>query len=263
MAIELILSMKDLTDKKLKVLGVIPARLGSTRIKNKMLESIIPGKTLIQMTVERTKKSRHIDALVVATDSDEIAKSISGLDVEIIMTDPEIPTGTDRVGVAVELFTEFTPDIVVNIWGDEPLYPAGAIDKCVELLLEDPELQVSGVADRITDEIMVSEPSIVKVLTDLENNVLLFSRATIPFPYRPNSSYDHYHIIGAMAMRREFLKQFIKLPQTPLELREGVEQLRIIEHGFKMRVVKGDYKNLGVNTPNELEKVRKIVSSTS
>lgn len=253
----------SVTTPKLKILGVIPARSGSTRIKHKMLESIMPGKTLVQMTFERSKKAKILDELIVATDSDEIEKSIRDVGGRVIRWPLPLASknGTEGVALALEQFKDFVPDIVVNIWGDEPLYPAEAIDKCVDLLIKDSELQVSSVADRITDDVMIVEPSIVKVLTDLNNNALAFSRATIPFPYNPKSNYDHYHVIGVMAIRREFLDRFLKLPQTPLELREGVEQWRILEHGFRMGIVKGDYQNLGVNTPEELEKVRSIISS--
>ena len=245
-----------------KILGVIPARSGSTRIKHKMLESILPNKTLVQLTFERSKKAKILDELIVATDSDEIEKNVRDVGGRVIRWPLPLASknGTEGVALALEQFKDFTPDIVVNIWGDEPLYPPEAIDECVNLLIKDPELQVSSVADRITDEVMVVEPSIVKVLTDLNNNVLSFSRATVPFPYNPKSSYDHYHIIGVMAMRLEFLHKFLKLPQTPLELREGIEQFRILEHGFRMGIVKGNYRNLGVNTPEELEKVRAIVA---
>lgn len=245
-----------------KVLGVIPARSGSTRIKNKMLERIIPSKTLVQLTFERSRKATVLDELIVATDSDEIETSAKAVGARVIRWPLPLASknGTEGVALALEQFKDFIPDIVVNIWGDEPLYPADAIDQCVNLLIEDPTLLVSSVADRITDEIMVVEPSIVKILTDDKNNVLYFSRAAVPLPYNPKSSYDHYHVIGIMAMRREFFHTFLKLPQTPLELREGVEQLRILEHGYKMRVVKGDYQNLGINMPDELEKVRTIMA---
>ena len=228
-----------------------------------MLESIIPGKTLVQLTYERSKKATILDALIVATDSDEIEESAADVGARVIRWPLPLSSknGTEGVALALEQFKDFIPDIVVNIWGDEPLYPAEAIDECVNLLIQDHSLQVSSVADRITDEIMVAEPSIVKILTDIDNNVLSLSRATVPFPYNPRSSYDHYHIIGVMAMRREFLYQFLKMPQTPLELREGVEQFRILEHGIRMRVVKGDYHNLGINMPDELEKVRAIVAA--
>lgn len=247
---------------KPKVLGVIPARLGSTRIKNKMLETIIPGKTLVQMTYERSKEAKSLDALVVATDSEDIARSAEAVGAKVIRWPLPLQSknGTEGVALALEHFTDFMPDIVVNIWGDEPLYPAYAIDACVDLLLKDESLQVAGVADRLTDEVTVAEPSIVKVLTDLENNVLAFSRAPVPFLFRPESTYEHYHVIGAMAMRRSFFDTFLALPQTPIELREGVEQWRILEHGIRMKVVKGDFKNLGVNTPDELEKVREMAA---
>lgn len=246
-----------------KVLGIIPARSGSTRIKNKMLESILPGRTLVQLSYERSKNATVLDELIVATDSDEIEQSATAVGARVIRWPLPLRSrnGTEGVALALEQFTDFTPDIVVNIWGDEPLYPARAIDECVELLLRDPQLQVASVADRISDAVTVTEPSIVKVLTDLENNVVFLSRAAVPFLYNPHSAYEHYHIIGVMAMRREFLLRFLTLPQTPLELREGVEQLRIIEHGIRMRVHKGDYGNLGVNTPAELERVRAMIEN--
>lgn len=242
--------------KKNKILGVIPARLGSTRIPEKMLKDI-EGKKLIERTIERTQKCSSLDQLVVTTDSDQIAELAKAKGVEVIMTDSAIPTGTDRVAAAVTQFTEFTPDIVVNIWGDEPLYPATAIDDCVQLLIDDPELPVATVADKITDLDMVNAPSVVQVLTDLNNNVLCFSRCPVPYPHT-GEDYDHYHVIGVMAMKADFLNTFVNLPRTPIEMREGVEQMRILEHGYRIRVVKGDFKNLGVNTPEELEVVREI-----
>ncbi|MFT5179655.1 MAG: 3-deoxy-manno-octulosonate cytidylyltransferase (CMP-KDO synthetase) [Candidatus Paceibacteria bacterium] len=240
-----------------KVLGVIPARIGSTRVPGKMLADIC-GKPLIEWTILRTKEAKNIDTLVVATDSPEIALVAERLGVKAIMTPSELKTGTDRVAEAVEQFTDFEPDIVVNIWGDEPLYPASAIDEAIQLLLDDDELQVSGVADLIESEEMLNEPSIVKVLTDINNRVLCFTRSNVPFTHHEDAKFDPYHIIGAMPMRREFLKTFLELPQTPIEKKEGIEQMRILENGFTMKIVKGHYNNLGVNTPSELEQVRNI-----
>lgn len=245
-----------MTEIKKKVLGVIPARLGSTRIPEKMLKDIC-GKPLIQRTVERTKNAQSLDALIVTTDSKEIADIVKSLNVPVIMTDSKIPTGTDRVAAAVELFTDFEPDMVVNIWGDEPLYPASAIDRSVQRLLDDEELQVVAAADKITDEKMLTESSIVQVLTDLNDNALIFSRASLPYPYT-NEPIEYHHVIGVLAMRRSFLKTLLTLPRTPIEAREGVEQMRILEHGYRMGIVKGDFQNLGVNMPDELEEVRKI-----
>ena len=104
---------------------------------------------------------------------------------------------------------------------------------------------------------MLHESSIVKVLTDLNNNALLFSRAAVPYPYT-DEPIDHHHVIGVLAVRRDFLKDLLTLPRTPIEACEGVEQMRILEHGYRVGVAKGEFQNLGVNTPEELEEVRKI-----
>jgi len=249
--------MNKKTSNKKRILGVIPARLKSSRIPEKMLADV-SGKTLIERTIERTKKSKLLDTLIVATDSDRIAKVARDAGVEVIMTDPEIPTGTDRVGEAVRLFTGFQPDIVVNIWGDEPFFSVEAIDDCIRLLLEDPELPVAGVVDRLLGEKMIESPSVVKLVTDKNNKVLSLSRSRIPYHYNPKEVPEYYHIIGVMAWKKDFLLSFLNLPQTPLELAEGVEQLRVLEHGYTMRVVKGQFNNLGANLPEELEILRKI-----
>lgn len=239
-----------------KVLGVIPARIGSTRIPGKMLKDIC-GKTLIQQTYERSKGATSLDEVVIATDSDEIEAVAKSFGARVIRSVADHQNGTERAGEATKLFTDFEPEIVVTIWGDEPLYPASAIDKCVEMLRNDEDLQVVTAADRITNSAMISVNSVVKIVTDLKNRALYISRATIPYNFR-NGQVDYYHVIGAMAMRRNFLSKYISLPQTPLELLEGVEQLRILENGYKLGIVKGDFDNLGVNTPEEYEEVVKI-----
>ena len=245
--------------KKPKVLGIIPARLGSTRVPEKMLADIC-GKPLIAWTIERTKRAKSLDALVVATDSERIREVVEAEGVPVIMTSPDLATGTDRTAAAAKLFRDFTPDIVVTIWGDEPLYTHEAIDAVVELLSADPTLDVAGVADRIEGEALHAEPSLVKVLTSLDGTVLSFSRAAVPHPYRSKEA-EPYHITGAQAMRRDFLFKYLELPQGPLERTEGVEQMRILEHGYRMKVVKGDYGNLGVNTPAELDQVRAMMAA--
>lgn len=247
-------------ETKPKVLGVIPARLNSKRIREKMVADIC-GKPLIQWTIERSQQAALLDALVVATDSDRVAEIVRSLGVAVIMTPESIATGTDRVAYAVKEFKDFTPDIVVTIWGDEPLYPASAIDACVEELIRDPEWSAVGLADKLTDENLWRAPSVVKVLTDLKGGVLAFSRAPAPHPHNPAQPFDHYHITGALAMHVPFLGTYTSLSQGPLELREGIEQWRILEHGYRMKVIKGEFGNLGVNEPHELDEVRRIIES--
>lgn len=239
-----------------KILGIIPARIGSTRIPNKMLRDI-NGKTLIERTYERSKLAKSLDALVIATDSDEIEKVAQSFGAQVIRSIKEHKNGTERAAEATQLFKDFVPDVVVTIWGDEPLYPAEAIDRCVQMLREQPELEAVTAADRITEASMVQANSVVKVLTDMHNHALYISRAAIPYSYTEHKQ-DYYHVIGSMAMRREFLFKYIEMEQTPLEKTESVEQLRILENGYRLGIVKGDFKNLGVNTPEEYEQVVKI-----
>lgn len=243
-----------------KILGVIPARIGSTRVTNKMLEDIC-GKTLIQRTYERSLKATMLDALVVATDSDDIEKNIAAVGARVIRWPLPLSSknGTEGVALALSAFKDFTPDIVVNIWGDEPLYPASVIDDCVKKLIENPNFQAVTAADKIEERAMLEANSVVKIVTDLHDRALYISRSLIPHTYTKTNP-SHYHVIGAMAMRTDFLWKYISLEQTPLELAEGVEQLRILEHGYGLGVVKGEFKNLGVNTPHELEEVRKRYS---
>jgi 3-deoxy-manno-octulosonate cytidylyltransferase (CMP-KDO synthetase) len=239
-----------------KVLGIIPARFDSTRIPQKMLKEI-HGKTLIQRTFERTKGAKSLDALIIATDSPHIADVAKNLNAPVVMTSVHHKTGTDRAAEAVTLFSDFTPDIVVVVWGDEPLYPASVIDMCVEKLLSDSELSAVVAADRVVDETMLGADSVVKIVTDKYDRALYISRALIPHHFKEERP-DYYHVIGAMAMRTDFLSKYVSMEQTPHEIRESVEQLRILENGHRLGVVRGDFKNLGVNTPRELEEVIRI-----
>lgn len=239
-----------------KVLGIIPARFDSTRIPEKMLKDI-HGKTLIERTLERTRGAKSLDALIVATDSKRIAEVVSARQAVVVMTSLDHKTGTDRAAEAVKHFKDFTPDVVVVVWGDEPLYPASVIDACVEKLLSDPELSAVVAADRVVDETMLRADSVVKIVTDKNDRALYISRALIPHHFKEDKP-DYYHVIGAMAMRTDFLLKYVEMKQTPYEIRESVEQLRILENGYKLGVVRGDFKNLGVNTPSELEEVIRI-----
>lgn len=223
-----------------------------------MLKDIC-GETLIQRTFERTKSAQSLDALVIATDSDDIEREALSFGARVIRSIKLHENGTERAGEATKLFTDFSPDIVVIVWGDEPLYPATAIDQCVKMLVENPDLDAVTAADRITEPAMLAVNSVVKIVTDIHNRALYISRATIPFDFKDRNP-DYYHVIGAMAMRTDFLFKYLEMEQTPLEKIESVEQLRILENGYKLGIVKGEFANLGVNTPDEYEEVVRIFS---
>jgi 3-deoxy-manno-octulosonate cytidylyltransferase (CMP-KDO synthetase) len=245
--------------KSLKVLGVIPARFESTRLPRKMLKDL-EGKTLIQRTYERTLDATSLDALVIATDSNEIEEHARSFDAKVIRSRREHESGTDRAAEAAELFTEFTPDIVAVIWGDEPMYPASVIDSCVTLLKERDEFTVTTAAFKISDSDMIGSEHVGTVVTDLNDKILYISRSLIPHNFK-HKDVTYYHSTGVMVMRFEFIKQYGSLPQTPLEQIEGVEQLRIIENGYAMGVVRTDTRNIGVNTPEEFERVQTFYAS--
>jgi 3-deoxy-manno-octulosonate cytidylyltransferase (CMP-KDO synthetase) len=237
-----------------KVLGIIPARFESTRLPRKMLKDI-EGKTLIQRTYERTLGATSLDALVIATDSNEIEEHVRSFGANVIRSQKEHESGTDRAAEAMTLFTDFTPEIVAVIWGDEPMYPASVIDSCVTMLSERPEFTVTTAAFKISDPDMIGSEHVGTVVTDVHDKILYISRSLIPHNFK-HKDVTYYHSTGIMVMRYDFLKQYGSLPQTPLEQIEGVEQMRIIENGYAIGVVRTDARNIGVNTPEDFERVR-------
>jgi 3-deoxy-manno-octulosonate cytidylyltransferase (CMP-KDO synthetase) len=242
--------------KKIQVLGIIPARLASTRLPNKMLLPI-DGKPLFYHTWVQAKKAKMLDALILATDSPEIQKVAENLGIPVMMTSTAIQSGSDRVAAAAKKFKQFTPDIVVNIQGDEPLMPPQAIDNAVKALIKDKTAVVSTPATKFKKEKDVESPNFVKVVIDKNSNALYFSRSVLPYPRDIYSNY--YKHLGLYVFRFSFLKQYVKLKQTPLEKAEKLEQLRILEHGYKIKVVPGDFPTLEVNTQEEYEQVKKIM----
>lgn len=240
-----------------KILGVIPARLNSTRLPRKMLQDIC-GKPLIQWTYEQAKKSKILDVLVVATDSDEIADVILRAGGDVIRTSSKPRNGTERVAEAAKRFTQFKPDIVLNIQGDEPLMPIAAINMTARLLLQDTSAVMSTVARPFAKDADLSEPGQVKVVLDKDKNALYFSRSKMPYERIPyNNFYNHLGIYG---YTYEFLQKFVKFKQTPLEKAEILEQLRALENGYKIKVGIGKYERVEVNEPHELEEARRMMT---
>lgn len=234
-----------------KVLGVIPARLASTRLPRKMLIDI-GGKPLLYYTWKRAMRARELDALIIATDSQEIQDAAKGFGAEVVMTPKTIKCGSDRAAYAARKFKTFKPDIVLNIQGDEPLLPSRAIDDVVKALKKNPDAPVATPGTPFKNFQDVNRPDFVKVIHDKNNRALYFSRSVLPYP-RDAYTKKYLKHLGLYGFRNSFLQKYTKMSQTALEKAEKLEQLRILENGYNIHVVVGNYPNMEVNTPRELK----------
>lgn len=245
------------------ILGVIPARFASTRLMGKPLADI-GGKSLLQHTYEGAMKAKLLDKLVIAVDDDQVAKTAKGFGAAVIMTPKDCATGSDRIAIVAKEFPR--ADIIVNIQGDEPFISGMMIDQAIEPLLFDPDVNVSTLAKLITSVEEFNSPSVVKVVFDYKNFALYFSRSPIPFIRDAKNGKemvelgDLYKHIGLYVYRKEYLLKFTKLEPTDLEQWEKLEQLRMLENGFKIKIVETEFDSFSVDTPEDLEKARKIYS---
>jgi 3-deoxy-manno-octulosonate cytidylyltransferase (CMP-KDO synthetase) len=238
----------------LNVVGMIPARYASTRLPGKPLRLIL-GKPLIQHTFENARKCSGLDALFVATDSQDIADIVEGFHGKAFLTCPNLKSGTDRIAEACDRLINLSEDaIIVNIQGDEPLLEPHVIQRVVEELKQDGTAQMATAITPIHDSSQAEDPSIVKCVRDKNDNALYFSRAKIPPLAGP--LYKH---IGLYAFRLPFLKTFLNLKPTPLQIAEDLEQLKVLEHGYKMKTALVESNSLGVDTLEDLKKVEKIL----
>ena len=242
----------------MRAVGVIPARYGSTRLPGKPLADIC-GKPLIQRVYERAAASGALDRLVVATDDDRIVEAVRSFGGEAVLTSPDHPDGTSRVAEAA---SRFDGDIVLNIQGDEPLLDPVMVGEAVALLAED-ESALSATLCVPLAPSLLHDPAAVKVVFDLRGFAIYFSRSPIPFLRCHEGAPPLYEHIGIYAFRRDFLYRFVSLEATPLSRAESLEQLKILEHGYNMKVGVSSAVKLGpsVDTPDDLEQVRGIVRS--
>jgi 3-deoxy-manno-octulosonate cytidylyltransferase (CMP-KDO synthetase) len=209
---------------------------------------------MIEHVYRRAAAARGVDAVVVATDDDRIAAAVEHFGGIVRLTQTAHRTGTDRVA---EVARELDCEIVVNVQGDEPLIEPEMIAEVIEPLAVSNIVQMSTARRTITDAADYASPHVVKVVVDRLGDALYFSRA--PIPYR-GQAFKH---VGLYGYRREFLLTFAALPQTPLELAESLEQLRALEHGLRIRTVETRYDSIGVDTPEDLERVRRLCEATA
>ena len=212
---------------------------------------------MIEHVYRRAAAARGVDAVVVATDDERIASAVTGFGGIAAMTNAAHLTGTDRIA---EVVAGLPCEIVVNLQGDEPLIEPYTIEAVIAPLMSDPMLEMSTVCVAISDQSDYDDPNVVKVVKDRAGRALYFSRAAIPH-FRsnagsriPNPVYKH---IGLYGYRRTFLLKFARLAQTPLERTESLEQLRALEHGYRIQTVETQYDSVGVDTPEDLERVRR------
>jgi 3-deoxy-manno-octulosonate cytidylyltransferase (CMP-KDO synthetase) len=240
-----------------KVVVVIPARYGSTRLPGKPLV-MLAGQTMIQRVYERAKSAKTVNQVIVATDDDRIIQAVSSFGGEARMTRPDHRTGTERVA---EVAAHVEGDVFVNVQGDEPLLDPAAVDTAVEALLENAETSVSTVATPIKTPADIMDPNVVKVVLDFDENALYFSRAPIPWVRDTNSGLEVRHLkhLGLYVFRRDALLEYPTLPQGALEKIEQLEQLRWMENGTKIRVAEVQHDAISVDVPEDASRVEKLL----
>jgi 3-deoxy-manno-octulosonate cytidylyltransferase (CMP-KDO synthetase) len=239
-----------------KVIVVIPARYGSTRLPGKPLVSLA-GKPMIQRVYERAKLARNIDRVIVATDDDRIVEAVIAFGGEARMTRPDHRTGTERVA---EVAAHVEGDVFVNAQGDEPLLDPTAIENAVAALLEEPEAAVATVATPIKIPTDIMDPNVVKVVLDFDDNALYFSRAPIPWVRDIKSTIQVRHMkhLGLYVFQRDALLEYPTFPQGELERIEQLEQLRWMENGTKIRVAEVEHDAVSVDVPEDVARVEKL-----
>jgi len=242
-----------------RVALVIPARYAATRFPGKILAPLL-GRPLIAHVIARARAASLPARVIVATDDERIAAAAAHAGAEVRMTSPDLPSGTDRVA---RVASALDAEILVNLQGDEPCVPPAAIDRCAAPLLADKTVDMATLA-HIVDAEAALDPNAVKVVTDRRSNALYFSRH--PIPYIRDRAGDqastppaHLRHIGIYAYRREVLLSLARMPPTPLELAERLEQLRALEHGIRIRVEVVNWAAQGVDTPEDLGRAEALL----
>ncbi len=248
-------SIRDPSQSHKHTVAVIPARYASSRFPGKALADIA-GRPMIEHVYRRAASARHVDAVIVATDDPRIADAVTRFGGDVRLTRSDHVSGTDRLA---EVATLLDCDLVVNVQGDEPLIEPDAIDAAIEPFRDDAALSMSTLCTRFVESDEISNPNAVKVVSDVRGFALYFSRSAIPHPSgRGERPFKH---LGLYVYRREFLRRIAALEPTPLERTESLEQLRVLENGFSIKVVETTHDSIGVDTPEDLERVRRQVTA--
>ncbi|MCF6311213.1 MAG: 3-deoxy-manno-octulosonate cytidylyltransferase [Verrucomicrobiales bacterium] len=234
-----------------KVLGIIPARWGSTRFPGKPLH-LIAGKALVQHVWDRCQQCENLDAIVVATDDQRIAAAVKAFGGEVALTSPDHPSGTDRIAEVAQLWPEHSH--LINIQGDEPLISPELIDQLAQTLIDQPDCEMVTAANPIHfEDPEFSDPNVVKVVIDHQSRALYFSRSPIPYQRSPVADLQTLRHKGIYGFSREFLLKFVQWQPSALERCEQLEQLRALENGTKINVIITSDDSPGIDTPEQAD----------
>ncbi|MCH5252490.1 MAG: 3-deoxy-manno-octulosonate cytidylyltransferase [Lachnospiraceae bacterium] len=239
----------------MKIIGVIPARYKSSRFPGKPLVSIC-GKPMIYWVYKQAEKVSEFDTVYVATDDERIQAACMEYDMKVIMTSDKHETGSDRVA---EVAAKVEGDLFVNVQGDEPVINPEMIRQVISIFLEDDSVYFGSLKKEITDPEEIRATSTVKVVTDDKGDAMYFSRSVIPSNLKDGKLARVFRHVGIYAYKRDFLLEFTKMPQSELELGEGIEPLRAMQKGYKMRLKETPYTSIGVDLPEHVERVERVL----
>jgi 3-deoxy-manno-octulosonate cytidylyltransferase (CMP-KDO synthetase) len=244
-----------------KVVIVIPARYGSTRLPGKPLVALA-GKPMVERVYERAKMAKTTGRVIVATDDERILKAVEGFGGEARMTRPDHRTGTERIA---EVAAHTEGEIFVNVQGDEPLLDPAAVDTAVGALLQEPAAAIATVAVPIRTPADIMDPNVVKTVLDFDDNALYFSRAPIPWVRDVAHKIHARHLkhLGLYVFQRGALLEYPTLPQGELERVEQLEQLRWMENGYKIRVAEVEHDAVSVDVPEDVGRVERLLGGKS
>lgn len=242
----------------MKIIAIIPSRYGSSRFPGKPLAKI-NGKPMIQHVYENVRKVEQIDEVYVATDDERIYSTVVEFGGKALMTSDKHTCGTDRLAECAQILKLQDDDLVLNIQGDEPLIRKEMILDLISCF-EKNEVYMGTLKKKILEKEELDNPNVVKVISDINDYALYFSRFCIPYE-RDKFSSLHYKHIGVYGYKTWFLLKFSMMAKTPLEKSESLEQLRVLENGYKIKVKETEYQTVGVDTPEQLAQVEKILNN--
>ncbi|MGL5963212.1 MAG: 3-deoxy-manno-octulosonate cytidylyltransferase [Fusobacteriaceae bacterium] len=239
----------------MRFLGVIPARYASTRLEAKPLKDIC-GHTMIEWVYKRALKS-GLDKVVVATDDMRIYDEVIKFGGEVILTSESHTNGTSRIAEVCDKISGY--EVIINIQGDEPLIEPAMIDSLIDAFRKESDLLMGTLKHKISSMEEIENPNVVKVVTDKNDYAIYFSRSVIPYP-RELKLENYFKHVGIYGYKSDFVRAYSKMESTPLEKSESLEQLRVLENGYKIKVLETRFAIVGVDTREDLERVRDIIS---